>query len=259
MELFKIYFISVRVGDVIDILIVAFLLYKFYHALRRTQALRVVGVLLGIILLWKLVGILNFTLLKAILDQIIGMGGMALLVIFSPEIRKFLLNASKNTVLDRMIRRFSAEQIPEGEAHEIIEAMNNLRMGNHGALVVLLGNQDHTDELTTGDPINADVSARLLISIFQKHSPLHDGAVFIRGSKILAARCVLPMTESLNLPPELGMRHRAALGLSESSDSLVLILSEERGEISLALGGMLRRNITDAEAEAAINLFLHKS
>lgn len=259
MELFKIYFISVRLVDVLDIVIVAFLLYKLYHALRKTQALRVAGMLLSIVALWKLVGVLDFTLLKAILDQIIGMGGVALLVIFSPEIRKFLLNASKNTYLDRLIQRFSAEEIPEGEAHEIVRALGTLRGGNHGALVVLLGVNPHTEELTTGDPLNADVSERLLVSIFQKQSPLHDGAVFIRGNKVLAARCVLPMTESLNLPPELGMRHRAALGLAESSDAMVLILSEERGEISLAVGGMLRRNITDAEVEAAINLFLHKS
>jgi len=259
VELFKIYFISVRLIDILDIAVVAFLMYKLYHTLRRSHALRVVGVLVSIVLMWKVVGWLEFALLKAILDQIIGLGGIALLILFAPEIRKFLLNASKNTLLDKIIRRLSEDDIPDSEVKEITAAFRDLTATRNGALVVILGNTPLEEVVSTGDRLDASVSARLLVAIFQKESPLHDGAVLIKGNTILAARCVLPMTDATNLPPELGMRHRAALGISENSDALVLILSEERGEISLVLGGILKRNLGEDEIEAAIDLFLHRN
>lgn len=234
-------------------------MYKLYNTLRRSHALRVVGVLVSIVLTWKVVGWLEFALLKAILDQIIGLGGIALLILFAPEIRKFLLNASKDTLLDKVLSRLSKEDVPDSEVREITAAFRDLAATRNGALVVILGNTALDDVIATGDRLNAAVSARLLVAIFQKESPLHDGAVIIKGNTIIAARCVLPMTESQNLPPELGMRHRAAMGISENSDAMILVLSEERGETSLVVGGILRRNMGEDEIEAAIDLFLHRN
>jgi len=258
MELFKIYFISVRLIDLVDISIVSYIFYKVYTSVRNNYALRVIWILPAIFVLWKIVGWLGLEMLKSIMDEVIGLGAMTLLIIFSPEIRKILTTAGKNTIFDKFLRRISEDEIPETEVRDICLAFRELRQGKHGALIVILNEDDLEEVQSTGDTINADVSSRLLYAIFQKESPLHDGAVIIRGEKILKARCILPNTENLNLPPELGMRHRAAMGVSEVSDALVVVLSEERGETSLVQRGVIRRNIREDELQAAIDLFLHR-
>lgn len=258
MELFKIYFISVRLIDIVDISIVAYIFYKVYTSLKNNYALRVIWVLPAIFVLWKVVGWLGLEMLKSIMDEVIGLGSMTLLIVFSPEIRKILTTAGKNTVFDRVLRRISEEDIPDTEVRDICLAFRELRQAKHGALIVLLGEDELEEVQSTGDSINAEVSSRLLYAIFQKESPLHDGAVIIRGEKILKARCILPNTENLNLPPELGMRHRAAIGVSEISDALVIVLSEERGETSLVQRGIVRRAVTEEQLQAAVDLFLHR-
>ena len=242
MELFNIGFVTIRLVDIIDISIVTLLFYKLYELLKGSLAIRILTGVLLIFLFWKLVDLLDMVLLKSILDQFLGVGAIALIIIFASEIRRFLLIITRNTVFDRIW-----QQITSGESnvttHELGDAVESLRNAGVGALIILTG-EDNLERIQgTGDLIGAQVSERLLNSIFQPLSPLHDGAVIIRENEILAARCVLPLTERTDLPPELGLRHRSAIGMSEQSDSLVIIVSEERKEISLAAHGDLERNI----------------
>ena len=252
MELFKIGFVAVRLVDILDISIVAFLFYKLYETLRHSLALRVIGLLLSFLLIWKLVDLLDFVLLKSILDQLFNLGAIALVILFSPEIRRFLLQISKNTLFDRLLRLTSPRAESESTYRAILDALRELKANKDGALIVLAGNDPLAEIVHSGDTLNADLSARLIVSIFHKFSPLHDGAVILAGNKIVAARCILPISESSRIPAELGMRHRAAIGVSEISDAWVIVLSEERGEISLASQGKLTRNVDFSEIETQI-------
>jgi len=258
MELFKVGFVSVRLVDIIDITIVAFLFYKLYEILRGSLALRGLSVLISIFFVWKIVELLDFVLLKSILDEFLGLGAIALVIIFAPEIRKFLTVLSTNSLLDRLLRPVYSRTDMDDTNREIVGALKDLRASGYGALIVLLGSDPLRDIRETGDKINADISARLIVTIFQKNSPLHDGAMIMTNNKIVAVRGILPISEDPDISPELGMRHRAAIGVSEVSDALVIIVSEERRELSLASGGDLRRNVDYNEIEEAIQIHYRK-
>ena len=252
MELFKIGFVSIRMVDILDISIVAFLFYKLYETLRHSLALRVLGLLLSFLLVWKIVDLLDFVLLKSILDQLFNLGAIALVILFSQEIRRFLVTISKNTLFDRLLWINSPRAESESTYRAILDALRELKANNDGALIVLAGRDPLTEIVHSGDTLNADISARLIVSIFHKSSPLHDGAMILADNKIIAARCILPISESARISAELGMRHRAAIGVSEISDAWVIVLSEERGEISLASQGSLTRNVDFSEIETLI-------
>lgn len=255
MELFKIGFVTIRLIDIIDISVVTFLFYKLYELLRGSIAIRILTALLTVFLLWKLVDLLDMLLLKSILDQFLGVGAIALIIIFAAEIRRFLLIIGKNTLLSRawdQIFRTTQEEI---EYDEIVDAIEAIKKAGLGALIVLTGRDVLENIKETGDEIGAAFSERLLYSIFLTDGPLHDGAVVIDNNEIAAARCVLPISSNPNLPPELGLRHRAALGMAETSDALVIIVSEERHEISLAQDGALQRNVDLITLEGAIRKF----
>lgn len=256
MELFKIGFITVRLVDIMDITIVSFLFYKLYEILRGSLAIRVIVAVISIFFLWKMVELLDFVLLKSILDEFLGLGAIALVIIFAPEIRRFLTAFSKNTLLDRILRQISAPSVGDVGYQQVIEALKDLRASGYGALIVWTGKDPLVEVLETGDQLNADISSRLIVSIFQKNSPLHDGAMVIASNKIASVRCILPISESPFLDAELGMRHRAAIGISEVSDALVLIVSEERRELSFAKGGHLTRNVDYGEVEQALEIHL---
>ncbi|MEM6262168.1 MAG: diadenylate cyclase CdaA [Bacteroidota bacterium] len=252
MELFKIGFVPVRLVDLLDVAVVTFLLYKLYEILRGSLALRVLSVVMVIFLMWRLVDLLGFVLLKSILDEFLGLGAVVLVIIFAPEIRKFLTAISKNTLFDRIIRQVSARVDSTIVYQEISDALKDLRADGDGALIVFTGANPLTEIQATGDQLNADISARLIFTIFQKASPLHDGAMIIAQNKIAAVRCILPISRDTRIPAELGMRHRAAIGLTEVSDAMVLVVSEERREISIAHNGKLSRNLDFTEVEEAI-------
>lgn len=253
MELFKVGFIVVRLVDLLDIAITTFIFYRLYEVLRGTLTLRVLGLIISIFLMWKIVDILDFKLLKFILDQILGLGAVALVILFAPEIRRLLSVISKNTILDRLIRQVYTRPEMNQSSREIVQAIKDLRATGNGALMVFLGQDMLKEVQETGEYLNADISSRLIFSIFQKESPLHDGAMLVRYNKILSVRCILPLSQSQFLAPELGMRHRAALGLSEVSDVLILVVSEERREVSLAQQGRLTRNVDYQEVEKALD------
>ncbi len=253
MELFKIGFITVRLVDIIDISVVTFLFYKLYELLRGSIALRIILAILFVFVGWKVVDLLDMVLLRSILDEFLGVGALALIIIFSAEIRRFLLLISKNTLISRALSQlFVSTREAEFSYDELIDGIVEIKRAKLGALIVLTGD-DHLESIReTGDLIGAPVSERVLHSFFLHDSPLHDGAVIIDNYEIAAARCVLPLSREKNLPPELGLRHRAALGISEASDCLVIVVSEERQEISIARQAQLERNVDLITLESAI-------
>lgn len=259
MELFKIGFLSVRLIDIIDISVVTFLFYRLYELLRGSIAVRILFALLAVFLLWKFVDLLEMVLLKSILDQFLGVGAIALIVIFAAEIRRFLVLLGRNTILSRVWGQIFSNQVSTFPFHELVRAVEGLEQQGLGALIVVAGQENLDRFKETGDPIGAGVAERLFLSIFLKDSPLHDGAVIIDKGLVAAARCVLPLSTKPDLPPELGLRHRSALGMSEASDALVIIVSEERQEISIAKEGILQRDIDPISLEAALRKHFESS
>jgi diadenylate cyclase len=250
---YKIGFLTLTLLDILDILVVSFLLYKLYKAFRTTIVVQVVALLLVVFLLYRFVEVLKMDLLLAVLNQVLGLGSIALVVVFAPEIRRFFLGFSQNAFFSALRKRLSGAYVSRAtEYREIIEACDTLSAGRTGAIIVLERTTSLQHIEQTGDRINADVSKRLLLSIFNRTSPLHDGAVLIRGTQIVAARCVLPISDDPDLPPELGMRHRAALGITEVSDAAAVIVSEETGKVSVVYAGRLKRNLS---AEELLNFF----
>jgi diadenylate cyclase len=235
-------FIKIRILDIIDILFVAYLMFQIYLLIRGTAAMNIFIGILSVYLLWIIVKALNMQLLGSILGQVIGVGVIALIVVFQQEIRRFLIFIG-NRYLSR--NRLSFEKVfpvvfgnqPNIKIKSIIKACVNMGRSKTGALIVLGRKSELSLFAETGDIVDANTSSRLLESIFNKNSPLHDGAVIIINDRIAAARCVLPVSENLNLPPSFGLRHKAGLGMSEQTDSLVIIVSEETGSISIAEHG----------------------
>ena len=260
MELFHIGFISVRLLDILDILLVAFLMYKIYQLLKGGTAVNIfVGIVSIYVLWWLFVKILDMQLLGAILGQFMSVGVLALIIVFQQEVRRFLLlvgssSFTGNGNFTKRILTWNWQQTPVTPANiaPVIKACTGMAKNKIGAIIVLARSTDLKFYESTGDFIDADVSKRLLESIFFKNSPLHDGAVIIEKNKIKAARCVLPVTENTDLPAHYGMRHRAALGITEQTDAISIIVSEETGSVSLAIDGQIYYNLTTEELERMI-------
>jgi uncharacterized protein (TIGR00159 family) len=198
-------------------------------------------------------------LLGSILGQIIGVGVIAMIIVFQQEIRRFLIfignqyfNRNRLT-LDRVIP-INITPEPKVKIKSIIKAVINMAKSKTGALVVIARKSELTVYAETGDSLNAETSSRLIESIFNKESPLHDGALIINGDRIVAARCVLPISENLNLPPNYGLRHRAALGLSENTDAFTIIVSEQSGKVSIAESGKLLTDVGVKELMSKMDL-----
>jgi len=245
--------VPITVLDVIDILLVAIILFQVYRLIKGTTAFSIFIVIFFIYLFWLLVKALNMQLVSSLLGQVIGVGVIALIIVFQQEVRRFLLLIGTRYVKNRRfsISRwlFSIQEEPGGPAiaGEIVRAIESMASKKTGALIVI-GRQSRFDLYTEGGEIlKAQISAELLETIFFKNTPLHDGAVLIEDRLILAARCPLPVTEQFTLPVHLGMRHRAAIGMSEQTDALVIVVSEETGSISVADAGELRLNLTANE------------
>ncbi|MDY0254797.1 MAG: diadenylate cyclase CdaA [Tenuifilaceae bacterium] len=246
-------FISIRILDIIDILLVAILFYQIYMLIRGTVAINIFLGIFAIYIFWLVVKALNMELLSSILGQIIGVGVIALIIVFQQEIRRFLLLLgtryfSKN--------RFSIEKMlmMKGEKYDtpvnieaIVRACRNMSEAKIGALIVITQKSNLQLYAETGDIINAETSSRLIENIFFKNSPLHDGAMIIKNNLIYAVRCILPLTEKTNLSATYGLRHRAALGISEITDALVITISEETGKISFVFEGDIIENISVAK------------
>lgn len=254
-------FIDFGILDAIDILLVAFLLYQLYRLIRGTVAINIFIGVAAIYLIWKLVEALQMELLSEILGKFIGVGVIALVIVFQQEIRKFLLllgstNFTRRRRFLRQLKILRDDNEPNIAITEIAEACRHMAESKTGALIVLERKSRLGSYIDTGTRINSDTTARLLESIFNKYSPLHDGAVIISGEKLVAAGCILPLTERTSLPSRFGLRHRAAIGMAEKTDALAIVVSEETGTISLAAGDEFENKVNAPELAKLIGRHL---
>ncbi len=241
-------FIHIRLLDIIDIILVAILLYQLYILVRGTVALNIIIVIAIIYIFWWVVKALQMELLSSIIGQVIGVGVIALIIVFQQEIRRFLIYMGSRYIdgnmisLDRIFNmRFESKaRIP---VKSVLKAVMQMSQTKTGALIVIRRRSNLNMYTDPAEVLKSKMSSRLITSIFNKTGPLHDGAIVIDRDQIVAARVILPVTDKPNLPPEYGLRHRAALGISEVTDSLVVIVSEETGQISIAENGILQKNI----------------
>ncbi len=243
---------TLRIVDIIDILLFAILLYEIYNLVKGTAAIRIFIGIIAVYLIWKVVKGLQMQLLTEIFGQFISVGVIALIVVFQPEIRQFLLLVGNTQIIRNQRKRFLFWKLrlnnPAGpEIEKIVKACQRMAETRTGALIVITRQNELAQYIATGQTVEAKVSQVLLETIFFKNSPLHDGAVVITGDQIRAARCILPVSGKLSIPSSFGLRHRAALGLTERSDAVAVIVSEERGKISYACEGEIRQNVTPTE------------
>ena len=241
-------FIHIRLLDIIDIILVAVLFYQLYMLIRGTVAYSITLGIAAIYIFWWAVRAMQMELLSTILGSVLGVGVIALIIVFQQEIRRFLIfigtrYVDGNRISVEKILNLRFESKPQLKIRSIMKAVMQFSLEKTGALIVIRRKSNLDMYSETGDVLNAETSSRLFVSIFNKTSPLHDGAVIVDGDKVKAARVILPVTEKMDLPPEYGLRHRAGLGISEVTDSLVIIVSEETGQISIAENGILQKNI----------------
>lgn len=256
--LFKIGFLEVRFLDLLDILLVAVLMYQVFKLLRGSLAFNIFLGFLLVFLVFLLVDAFNMNLLSQILGQFIGVGMIALLIVFQPEIRRFLLYIGRSSGIGKQsfwqnLFNRRKESTPENSADEesFLKSLTNLANNKIGALIVFADGGMESFFGNTGVSMHADYSGKLIESIFQKTSPLHDGAVVISTGQITAAGCILPVSENPNLPSRIGLRHRAAVGITEQIDAMAVIVSEETGKISVAHKGVLNENAAPATLREA--------
>jgi uncharacterized protein (TIGR00159 family) len=236
-------FLQLRWLDALDILLVAILLYQLYRLVRGTVAIRIFLGILTLLIVWKLLDALQMELVSNILGQFIGIGAIAVIIIFQPELRTFLIRIGTRSFLSNSklsIFRPKADSESRNEGLTIIQtAINHMSATKTGALIVLTGEEDYTKIHETGVRLDAAVNSDLIESIFHKSSALHDGAMLIENERVAFAGCVLPVSERKGLPRHYGLRHRAALGMAEAMNSMALIVSEETGKVSIAQNGKL--------------------
>lgn len=241
-------FIQLRWLDFIDIFIVAFLLYQLYHLVKGTTAINIFFGILAFYLLWLFVKALNMQLLATILGQFIGVGVIALIIVFQQELRRFLLMVGSRGLFNKQnftgFSGFSRTSYSGLNYESVVTACQRMALQHTGALIVLTRKSDLKYYVNTGERIDAEVTPSILESVFFKNNPLHDGAVIISENRIKAAKCVLPLTENTVFPFRLGLRHRAAVGITELSDAISIIVSEQSGEIAISRNGALKTNIT---------------
>ncbi len=243
------YLLTIGVADFIDIIIVAYLIYKAIWFLRKTNSYSLAqGLLILLVVLW-LSEVFKLTMINNLLRKAVELGLIALLILFQPELRR---------MLERMGSSFhsgktASTTVMDTAINQTVLACRDMSASRTGALIIFERSVKLSNIMSTGTIINSDTTAELIKNIFYNKAPLHDGAMIIREGRIAAAGCVLPLTQSTNLSKELGMRHRAGIGLSEQSDAVVIIVSEESGSISVAMDGMLKRHLTDP----ALDRLLH--
>lgn len=259
---FKIGFLEVGWVDLIDISLVAVLLYQVYKLIRGSLAMNIFLGILALYLIYLIVKAAQMELLATILGQFMGVGVLAMIILFQPELRKFLLLIGRTTEINRedffkTITNWRQAPGEDFDITELTEALKTLKATRTGALIVFTRDIELKFYTETGVPLNAEITKSLILSIFNKHSPLHDGAIIIHKGKINAARCVLPVSENDNLPTHYGLRHRSAIGMSELTDTLVIAISEETGRLILARNGKYLRALKLKQVEQRVLEYLH--
>jgi uncharacterized protein (TIGR00159 family) len=238
-------FLQFRWIDFVDIVVVAILMYQFYRLVRGTVAINIIIGLFGFLILWLVIKSLKMDLSAGILDNLVNVGGLALIIVFQQEIRRFFLRFGTKY---KLFHNDAGQKISH-YIEPLVRACESMSKTNTGAIIVIGRQALMQDYIETGDLLNADVTQRLVESLFFKNSPLHDGAIIIVNSKIVAAGCILPVSQTGDLPKSLGLRHRAAFGLTEHTDAVVIVVSEESGEISYFHKGQFRPNLKPIELE----------
>jgi diadenylate cyclase len=244
-------FLTFSVTDAIDIFLVAVILYLLYNMVKGTSAVNIFIGLAVIYFLWIMIRALDLKLLSSLMGKFVNVGVIAIMIVFQQEIRKFLLYIGSNefirsrnwkNLLKFKIGASESEEI-ELDVEEIVNACFNMSETKTGALIIVSRKSDLKFYINSGEPIDSGLTARMLENIFFKNSPLHDGAVVIKNNRIVAARCVLPVTEKENFPAHFGMRHRAAVGITETTDAIAITVSEQTGAVSLTTGGEINSNL----------------
>lgn len=247
------------IKDIIDILCVALMLYYLYRLMKESRSLNVFIGIIVFVIVWLFVSqVLEMRLLGSIMDKLVSVGVIAIIIIFQEEIRKFLYSLGAHRRMHGFVRLFVSGGNKNKDAMDkqaimpIVMACMNMSRGKVGALIVIERSVSLDDIIDTGDVINANINQRLIENIFFKNSPLHDGAMIVSKRRIQAAGCILPVSHSIDIPKELGLRHRAALGISQASDAIAIVVSEETGRISVAIKGTFRLRLSAEDLESLL-------
>ncbi|MEP1096686.1 MAG: diadenylate cyclase CdaA [Cyclobacteriaceae bacterium] len=261
---FQIGFLDIGFKDVLDILLVTILLSQVYKLMKGSVAIKVFVGFLFLYLIYLVVNALQMELLSTILGQFMGVGVLAAIILFQQEIRKFLLLVGRTGFSEdgnwwKNVRFWSQNgRAQRANITPITEAAKALAGSSTGALIVLSSGSPLKFYAESGDMMDSIISKRLLLAIFNKYSPLHDGAVIVHKDRIVAARCILPVTERDDIPAQYGLRHRAGLGMSENTEAFIIAVSEETGQISTMQNGVVAHNISSQELRKQINKYLHE-
>ena len=246
------------IKDLIDVLLVAYFLYQTYKLMKSSGTLAIFNGVVSFLIVWIVVSqILEMRLMGAILDKMINVGVLVLIILFQDDIRRFLIAFGSHKgwkFLTKLFGKHNAENESEQSfVAPVVLACMNMAKKKTGALICIQQEMDLATYEHTGEMFNADVNARLIENIFFKNSPLHDGAMIIANNRIRAAGCILPVAQTANLPKEMGLRHRSGLGMSLETDAIVIIVSEERGKISVAHNGNIQVNVTGEELQQILS------
>ena len=252
-------FFEFGIKDIVDILLVALILYYIYRLMKESRSLNVFMGILVFVVLWLVVSqVLQMKLLGSILDKFVSVGVIVLVILFQDEIRKFLYNLGAHQRM-RSFRRFLSINDKKQDTEKlkqiimpIVMSCMSMSKKKVGALIVIQRATPLDDIVATGEHIGADISQRLIENLFFKNSPLHDGAMIIADQRIKAAGCILPVSHNLNIPKELGLRHRAALGITHESDCIAIVVSEETGGISVAIHSQFQLRLTAEKLESIL-------
>lgn len=267
--LIQIGFFTITFWDVLDIIIVGFLLFQIYKLLKGSLGFNIFIGLVLVYIAWRIVSVLEMPLLSSILGQFVSVGMIALLILFQPEVRRFLLFVGQGSLQTRFkfLQRFFKQNqaldniniFKEQIIKSVTTAVEKMAATKTGALLVFTNSPNLEGLYSSGVMVNGNVSAQLILSIFNKDSPLHDGAMIIKDGKIVAASCVLPVSDRPDIPQRLGLRHRAAIGISENTNIMVFVISEETGKISYARGGEIIENIAISKMRQLLEKILFVS
>jgi uncharacterized protein (TIGR00159 family) len=237
------HYFSQNLNNLVDILLVIIIVIFLFRWLRGTTATRIIMGLIFVYAISKIVSIFHLTVLSEILGQIIRVGVIALVIIFQPELRKFLYMLGNRKFFKWFTRSNKDEDI-EGDIDSIVQACKRMSAARIGALIVISKRNPLSEVISTGEQIDAIVSRELIENLFFKNSPLHDGAVIIKNHRVAAARCILPVSKSETLPTDFGLRHRSAAGITAETDAIAVIVSEQTGQIAISIHGKLLQNIS---------------
>lgn len=251
--------ISFGIKDAIDILSVAIILYYIYRLMKESSSANIFGGIIVFIVVWIFVSqIFEMRLLGSILDKLVNVGSLALIILFQEELRHFFSTIGSRPGSNLLMKIIKGKKSSDGNVHRedimpIVLACMNMSKQKVGALIIIERYVGLSEYIATGDIINANITQRLIENIFFKNSPLHDGAMILSHQKIKAAGCILPISHDTDIPKSLGLRHRAALGISQKSDCLAIVVSEETGGISIAEKGNFQLRLSAEELESTLS------